>query len=62
MQTQQRSKPAWQVVQANRPTCPVHGHKLRVETSIRQVGYCYCREAGCRHSAKVIRKPVGGSR
>lgn len=56
-----QTKPAWAVSQTNRPRCPEHGRIMAVESSKGPVGYCYCKQPGCRHSAKVIRKPVAQS-
>jgi hypothetical protein len=52
----------FRVSRTNRPRCPVHDRLLRVETSRRQVAYCYCPENGCTASAKAQRFPVEAKR
>lgn len=59
MQTASKPRPRiYAVSRTNRPRCPEHGKLLRCESSIGTVGYCYCPEANCRHSAKVLRTKI----
>lgn len=61
MQSNARPARVYAVSRTNRPKCPEHGKLLRVESSVRQVAYCYCSQPGCRHSAKVLRRKLAGA-
>jgi hypothetical protein len=52
----------YQSPRTGRPRCQEHGKLLRVETSRGRIGYCYCSVTNCKSAAKVIRRPVAGSK
>jgi hypothetical protein len=52
----------YQSPRTGRPRCQEHGKLLRVETSRGRIAYAYCSVTNCKSAAKVIRRPVAGSK